>query len=431
MRKSLFALVGLLFALPAAAQTPFASGEQVVDRVVAVVGDTALLLSDVQTELQQMRASGAGFPDDPAEQERLFRQVLEQRVNDLVLLEAARAAGVVVRDEEVNQMVEEDVQTVRQRFGSDAAFEAALAEAGLTERSFRQTREESYRNRLVTERFVQSRLSRAPRPPVTEEAIRAAFEAQSAQLGSRPATVSFRQAIVEPQPTDSARKAALAQAEDVLRQLREGGDFAALAKRYSDDPGSREHGGDLGWFRTGRMVPAFERVAFALPAGAVSGVVETEFGYHIIRVEKTRGPERQARHILIRPEITEADVARARARADSLAAAARGGARLPAPARTGPTGDPAEVTRVALENLPPSYSGPLREAGTGDVVGPFEIEGQSVPRFAVVRITDARQPGPYTLDEVRERIRERLQEREMVEQLVQDLRHTVFVHVQI
>lgn len=430
MRKYWVAFAAALIAAPAAAQTP-AAGEQVVDRVVAVVGDTVLLLSDVQTEMQQMRAAGGNIPDDPAAQEQIFRQILEQRVNDLVLLEAALAAGMSVRDEEVNQMVEEDVQSVRQRFGSDAAFQAAIADAGLTERAFRQTREETYRNRLLTERFVQRQLSQAARPPVSDEAIRAAFAAQTDQLGARPATISFRQSIIEPQPTDSARKAALDTAEDLLRQLREGADFAALAKRHSDDPGSREHGGDLGWFRTGRMVPAFERVAFALPAGAISNIVKTEFGYHIIRVEKARGPERQARHILIRPEITEADIARARATADSLATAARAGARLPAPARSGPTGDPAELNRIPVENLPPSYVAPLGDAAAGDVVGPFEIEGQSVPRFAVAHVTEVQQPGPYTLDEVRERIRERLQEREMVEQLVRDLRKTVYVHVQI
>jgi len=96
-------------------------------------------------------------------------------------------------------------------------------------------------------------------------------------------------------------------AEDVLRRVRAGEDFAALAKEFSTDPGSKEKGGDLGWFGPGQMVPEFEKAAFALQPGQVSDIVESQFGYHIIKVDEKRTetkdgkPEEQvhARHILI------------------------------------------------------------------------------------------------------------------------------------
>jgi parvulin-like peptidyl-prolyl isomerase len=100
-------------------------------------------------------------------------------------------------------------------------------------------------------------------------------------------------------------KASRAKAEDILRRVRAGEDFAALAGQFSEDPGSRTSGGDLGWFGRGMMVKPFEDATFALKPGEVSGIVESQFGYHIIKLEERRptqggaGEEVHARHILI------------------------------------------------------------------------------------------------------------------------------------
>jgi peptidyl-prolyl cis-trans isomerase SurA len=429
------ALALLLGAAPLAAQTPAPSPAApegtLIDQVVAVVGDTVILLSDVRSELLRMQQAGRPMPQDPAQLEALGQQILTSRVNDLLLVEAAQAAGMTVEDDRVNQQVEQSMREVLASFrGDEQAFTAALARDGVTREQYRQQLFAQVRDQALAQQFLAERTRNRAKPLVSEEQVRAYFDAQRASLGARPAQISFQQVIVPPQPSDSAKAAARRQAEEVIAELQKGGDFAVLARRFSDDPGSKERGGDLGWFRRGRMVAKFEEVAFALRPGETSGIVETEFGFHIIRLEKTRGPERSARHILIKPEVTPADVQRARQVADSLATLVRGGASVPALSRQYNTrSEEASVTRWRMDRLPPEYALSLSGVTTGQVVGPLEIPGQGENRFAVLKITEHLPEGEYTIDDVREQIQELLQRDKMTQDLVQELRREIHVAI--
>lgn len=408
------------------------AGPELVDRVAAVVGDTVILLSEIQAELEQLRAGGQ-LPDDPAAQDRLAREILQSRVNDLILLQAARDAGAVASDANVEQMVEQEINRVRTRFsGSGTSFEDALARSGLTVASYREQLRGQLRDRQLVESFLQIRLRERTPPLISEEQLREAFQAQQSQLGRRPATVSLRQVLIEPQPSDSALAAARAEAEDVLRQLDDGEDFEVLARRFSDDPGTAEQGGDLGWFQSGRMVPEFERAAFALRPGQTSGIVRTDFGFHIIRLERVRGAERKARHILIRPEVTDRDRAEARERADSVAEAIRSGANVTDLARQYETPrEQIELPRVPMDQLPPEYSAALADEEAGAVVGPIELESSNGSSWAVVQVTERQPEGEYTLDDVREQLRQRLQEQALIQELIEELEDRVYVSIKL
>ncbi|HEX7050505.1 MAG TPA: peptidylprolyl isomerase [Longimicrobiales bacterium] len=418
---------------------------QVVDRVVAVVGDSVVLQTDLAEEvLRMVAASGRPMPTDPETLDALYQRALEARINELLLLQAAIRDSITVSDEEVDQMVDDQISRQSQAFGGEGALEAALREQrGLTLAEYRAELANLIRRQGMVDRYKsQLQTTRKP-PPVTEAEAREYFETHRAEFAEQPATISFEQVVVPPRASDSARAAARAEAEDLLRRLREGEEFERLAKRYSDDPGTRERGGDLGWFRPERMVPAFARVAFALPPGAISNVVETMFGFHIIKVEKVKGPERQARHILITPEMTPEDVERAAATAREVAEKMRAGTPLdtlvaeygnpflqggggPLPPRVGP---------IPIDQLEGPYATALADPKEGAVLDPFLLPDQNggPGQWVVIRITEFNESGEYSWDDpqLRAMVRSAIERQRLVEEVLRELRERTYVDLRI
>lgn len=426
----------ILAARPAPAQQPAPApgGEELVDRVVAVVGDTALLLSDLRTAVQQIQAAGQQIPEDPVQRDAFMRQVLDERINTLLMVEAARDAGITPDEQRVTSTVDQQVAQVLQSFGgSQARLEAALAEDGMTMTHYREILAQQARDEELMRGYMGERMRARARPVISESEIEAAFEAQRSRLGMRPPTVSFRQVIIRPEPADSADAVARRRAEEVYQELNSGGDWEVLARRFSDDPGSREVGGDLGWVRQGGgLVAEFERMAFSIRPNVLSPIFRTDFGYHVLQVRRTQGAERQVRHILIAPEITDDDVERARVRADSVAEAIRGGANVLTLARNyGTPEDQTDIPAQPVSGLPEAYAEALAEATTGSVVGPFKVPGAGSDNWAVVRVTRREAERAFTLDDVREELLRQLQEQRMIEQIVQDLRNNIHVAVRM
>jgi peptidyl-prolyl cis-trans isomerase SurA len=431
IRSVLLALVVLVGGVTVARAQEPAQGPDLVDRVVAVVGDSVILASELDEQIERRRALGEPLPTDPGQLEELRRQELEALINELIMLQAAARDSIAVPASDVEGQVEATVQEQVRRFGSRAAFEEALEQEGITLDEYRALIGRSARRAGIRQQFMATiQRDRTP-PPVTDDEIRAFFEQRREELGRRPGSIEFKQVVVTPEPSDSAMAEARAEAEGILEELQQGEDFATLARRHSDDPGTRQQGGELGWFRRGRFVPAFERVAFALPPGRYSGIVETSFGLHIIKVERARGPERLARHILIRPELTSDDFRRTRERAEDVAAALRDGASIDSLIEA--VHDPVEQSQVGpaiQDSLPAPWRTELRGARPDEVVGPFEIPAAQ-ESYAVVRVTDVIDAGEYTLGDqaLRAQIRQFLQRERLLEEVLNELRSGTYIDV--
>ena len=318
-----------------------------------------------------------------------------------------------------------------QQFGGQTALQQALATEGLTLAAYREMLKNEARMEQLQAMFYQLRLRDAPPAVVTEDEMLELFQEARQTLQQRPKLLTLRQVVLKPAASDSALEAAHQEAEGLLDRINAGEDFAELAEAHSDDLGTAPLGGDLGWFRRGRMVREFEDAAFDLLDAEVSPVVETEFGYHIIKMERRRPGERQARHILIIPEQTEADVNRTRALADVVLARAQGGESMVelfeefsdplAP-------DSLTIPFEQLSELPPAYL-ELQSAASGDFVGPLEYEGDQGKRIAIVHVVEVREAGAYTFEDLRGQLASRLQQEKQEETVLEQLRAKTHIEI--
>jgi peptidyl-prolyl cis-trans isomerase SurA len=407
----------------------------VVDRVVAVVGNRPVLASQVDEELFSRQSQGAKLPDSPEGIREVRRQIVSSIIDEeLLVQQAQRDTTIKVTDEEIASGVEEQVRKVRSNFTSEVEYRAELKKAGFqTPEEYRrwltdQQRRAAFQNRLVEKLRSDGKLKMvAP----TEKEMRAFFDEQKASLGTRPATISFRQIVVAPQPSAAAKARTKAQADSIVLELRRGADFATAARRFSQDPGSKEQGGSLNWFRRGVMVPEFERVAFSLRPGVVSDPVESPFGYHIIQVERVQPAEVQARHILLVPQIDSAHVVSARAIAESVRQQLMAGASFDSLQRAyHDRSAERDAQNVPVTKLPEAYAKALAGADTAKVLPVFTMPGPGGrDQFVVLEVTDRRPEGEVKYDEVRDRIREQLGQQLAIRRYLDRLRKATYVEI--
>ena len=407
----------------------------VVDRVVAVVGNRPVLASQVDEEIFSRQSQGAKVPTTPEGINGVRHQIVSSIIDEeLLVQQAQRDTSIKVTDEEIASGVEEQVRKVRSNFTSEVDYRAELKKAGFqTPEEYRrwltdQQRRAAFQNRLIEKLRTDGKLK--PVAP-TEKEMRAYFEEQKATLGSRPATISFRQIVVSPTPSAGAKLKAKAQADSIVLELRRGADFATAARRFSQDPGSKDQGGSLNWFRRGVMVPEFERVAFALKPGVVSDPVESPFGYHIIQVERIQPGEVQARHILIVPQIDSVHVDSARAIADSVHKAVVGGASFDSLQRIyHDRSAERDAESVPVTKLPEAYGKIIGEADSGTVLPVFTMPGAGGrDQFVVLKVTNRRPEGEVRYEDVRDRIRDQLGQTLAIRRYLDRLRKATYVEI--
>jgi peptidyl-prolyl cis-trans isomerase SurA len=405
----------------------------VVDRVVAVVGNRPVLASQVDEEVFSRQSQGQKLPENPDSLNEIRKQVVASIVDEeLLVQQAQRDTSIKVTDQEIADGVEQQVRKVRANFGSEVDYKAELKKAGfLTPEEYRrwltdQQRRAAYQNRLIDKLRQDGKLK--PVPP-TEQEMRAYFNEQKGNLGARPATISFRQIVIAPRPSPEAKARTKAQADSIVLELRRGADFATAAKRFSQDPGSKELGGSLNWFRRGVMVPEFERVAFSLRPGVVSDPVESPFGFHIIQVERVQPAEVQARHILLIPEIDSVHVDSARALADSARRLLLRGASFDSLQRA--LHDPSaerSAESVPVDKMPEAYVKAIGDADSGSVAPMFPLPGNGGrEQFVVVQVTGRRPQGDIRYEDVRDRIRDQLGQQLAIRRYIDNLRRSTYV----
>lgn len=278
MRKSKIVLVAAIASALLFLQSCKGDGAIKKSTVLAEVGDKKITYGEVedfvQKQVQLINAQGQTLDENMMKM--LRKKALDHLVNLEIVHQELKKNGITITDEDVNQAYQEEVQ----RMGGEEQMNSFLAQRGATAEELK----EIIKERLPI--FKLQDIVTADVQPATEDEARAYYD-QNQQLFNAPERVHAYHILIRVSENPSADELAKAKkkAEEVAAKARQkGADFEALAKQFSEDPGSAPNGGDLGYFRKGQMVPEFEAAAFSLPIGKVSAPVKTKFGYHIIKV---------------------------------------------------------------------------------------------------------------------------------------------------
>ena len=425
--------------LPAQGATPVAPLRGIeVDKIVAVVGTQPILFSEVLEAINFARAQGLQLPPDSAGQVEVARRMLNDMVDVEVLLAVARDYKIEVSEAEVAPDVDRSIERIRGQFQTEQQFRQALQREGYgTPEEYRRKSIERAKRERMQRVALDSLKAKGRLAPanVTEREVAEAFEKAKEQLPPRPATVAFRQIIVKPVASPEANAAAR-QRLDSIRLAIEAGSitFEDAAKRFSVD-GSAAEGGDLDWRRRGEMVAEFERMMFGMPPGRVSPVFESQYGFHILRVDRVRAAEVRSRHILIKPAVDSADVLTARLRADSAAALWRSG--TPFDSLVARFHDKAEEKVIPegypRDSLPAEYRVALRDVPVNGLTPVFALPDAATGfnKWGVIQVTAVREAGTFTLEEYQERVRTQLREEKATRRTLDNLRREMYVSLRL
>jgi peptidyl-prolyl cis-trans isomerase SurA len=267
----------------------------VLDKIIAKVDNYYLLKSELETQMAQYAQSGQQAPPKC--------QLLESLVVGKLMLAKSDIDSVTVEDKRVESELNSRMEQMESQFGSQKNIVEAY---GKTIASLKDELRSAIKEQLVT-RKMQDKITGDVK--VTPKEVRRFFESiPKDSLPYLPSEVEIGQVVRYAKTTKAQKDELFKRLLDYKKRVENGEKFEELAKLYSEDLGSGKRGGDLGFAKRGQMVPPFEAAALKLKPNQMSDVVESEFGFHLIKLLEIRGQEYHALHILLRPDYQRLDV---------------------------------------------------------------------------------------------------------------------------
>lgn len=291
MKRALFIIITLLILASLSAE--------VADKIIAKVGKEIILQSDMEKRMQQLNASGMSMDDITQ------FDILNDMIEAKLIVQKAKEEEYEIDEQMIKEMAEDQIKQVASQFPSELEFKQELRKAGLSVPELK-----DYYIEMMTEEQLKSQIIQyniKNKIHITEGEVEEYYKENKIDIPVRPEMYQVGMIVRFIEAGKDTKEKVLVEINKIRDKLNEGADFAELAKEYSDGP-SAANGGNLGFFGKGMMVKPFEAAAFALMPGEISEVIETQFGYHIIKVLEKKGDEVNASHILKMVEATEEDV---------------------------------------------------------------------------------------------------------------------------
>ncbi|TAL67672.1 MAG: parvulin peptidyl-prolyl isomerase [Bacteroidetes bacterium] len=285
---------------------------ETLEKIVAVVGNDVITMTDVTNAMFMFIQSNPKMdvPDD--QKQRVFdslmndsdlkKKVLDALINEKLVVAKAVEDSITVTDDEVEQRWEYQLQQYIGQFGSEKRIEDVF---GMSLSQIRNEAREIIKKKILAEKMQQTKLMNVK---VTPREVEEFYSKYKDSLQNIPEQVELYHIVKFVNASNKAKEDVYQLAKNVRDSIVAGGDFAAFAKKYSNDLATASNGGELGWFPKGKLIREFEKAAFDLQPGQISLPVETPFGFHIIQAIDKKKDSILTRHILFKVGGTSDDI---------------------------------------------------------------------------------------------------------------------------
>jgi peptidyl-prolyl cis-trans isomerase SurA len=269
--------------------------QDVLDKIVAVVDNEIITESELEFQANLLASRYGVSPDSPD----LRKQTLNSMIEEKFAYAQANIDSITVTDEDVDKRIDYQIQMFIQQYGSKERVEQVY---GMSIEKIKHELRDDVRKNLMVQKLREKNFGTIE---ATRRDVEEFFNKYRDSLGVIPEKVKIAHIYRSPETSSEAKEKAREFAQAILDSIKKGVDFAVMAKKYSEDPGSAKEGGDLGFVKRGVFYPEFEAAAFELKPGELSEVVESPVGFHIIQLLEKRGESVHARHILIKIKADE------------------------------------------------------------------------------------------------------------------------------
>jgi peptidyl-prolyl cis-trans isomerase SurA len=379
--------------------------QEVLDRIVVVVGKDVILASEIAEQLQMVVFQSGNQPKSQEELLAIRNRVLEDMIsNQLFLQEAKKDTSISIRSEEIDQALEEQISRMVERFGSEDAFQKALEEQNLTLRDLKKRYRSSIENELLKQKLIQKKLQGVT---ISRHEVEDFFLKFKDSIPNQPEAVKLAHLQLAIQPSQKVEDSVKQLATEIRKRILNGEDFGKLSEQYSS-LGAGANGGDLGYIGQGDVVPEFARAAFNLSVGEISGLVRTQFGYHIIKCEGKKNERLWLRHVLLAVQPSVSDTVATIKLADSLLGLARSGSDFSELVKTFSSDNNTraiggDLGWFAMDKIIPEFADSTRDWKTpGEYRGPVKTS----VGFHILKLIDYQPEKAYTLEQDFDKIKE-------------------------
>ncbi len=399
------------------------------DRIIAIVGNDIILESDLQYQMQMYARQNNLTSMSPV----IAQQIFQQMLTDKIILAKAEQDSIEVKDDEVNRELDYRLKSLIQQVGSEERIQEIY---GMPLVKIRLTLKDDLIKKMMGDKLKRKKFTSQVK--VTDKEVREFYENYKDSIPPAPEEFELSHIFKSRKLTEAEKQISKESALKILDSIKAGIDFSDLAKRNSDDKGSAINGGDLGFAKKGVYVKEFEEALYGLDINQVSDIVETEFGYHIIKLTEKKGDQLRAQHILVGFRKLESSDFETIALLNNLRDSINSGAitfeeaakKYSEDKETGEKGG--YIGFIAAEKLDSNYVETIKSLQFDEISKPVKIGDDQNYGYEIVKVKSKNEPHKLTLETDFDRIKKYatvLKENQKYEEWIEELKKSIYVDI--